>query len=79
MGTTTAKLNFKITGTTTTTTTGTFNGVVTTTGSGLFKNDTVTGSITLGKGLKPTSQGGACSVTKQLGSMPITAITLNIT
>lgn len=76
MGKSTAKLNFKVTGTVAHTTTGTITGTVTTSGSNLGSGKAISGSFTLNKGLKPTAQGGDCSVTSPITSFGITAIAL---
>ena len=77
MGKTTAKLNFKFTGTSGHTTTGTISGVVTTNGSNLAAGKAITGAFTLNKGLRSTASGGDCTVTKRLKNFGVTAISLH--
>jgi hypothetical protein len=76
-GKTTMKLNMKITSTSGHVTSGTLSGVVTTAGSNFASGKAVTGAFTLGKGLHSTQSGGDCTVTTQLTTFPITAMSLH--
>jgi hypothetical protein len=77
MGKSTLKLNMKVTGSTGHVTTGTLTGVVTTTGSNFASGKAVSGSFTLGKGLKSTGSGGDCTTNIPLKTFPITAFSLH--
>ncbi len=74
MGKSTMKFNMKVTGSTGHTTTGTISGLVTTSGSNLASGKTISGTFTLGKGLKSTNSGGDCTVTIPLSNFGLTAI-----
>ena len=74
MGTSTLKMNLKVTSSTGHSTTGTLTGLVTTTGSNLASGKAVAGTFTLNKGLLSTGQGGDCSINSPLTSFGITAL-----
>lgn len=74
MGTSTMKMNLKVTSSVGHTTTGTLTGIVTTTGSNLAAGKAITGTFTLNKGLLSTGQGGDCSINSPLTSFGITAL-----
>ena len=77
MGSSTAKLNFKVTGSTGQETHGTITGVVTTSGSNLAAGKPIAGAFSLNKGLKSVASGGNCTVTIPLTSFGINSISLH--
>jgi hypothetical protein len=77
MGQSSAKLNFKVTGSTGHETHGTITGVVTTSGSNLAAGKAVSGAFSLNKGLQSVASGGDCTVTVPLTSFGLNSISLH--
>lgn len=69
----------KVTATSGHTTTAVFRGVINTSPANtLFAGHVVTGSMHLGKGLKPVASGGDCSRTADLKAFPVTSISFTV-